>query len=299
MSRSVVPTPAEGLRALRRAGTVTELLFLYECTTVEVTQLRPVAERLGLTVQAVSNVFRALVRRGLIERRGGQYRPTVEGVAWLHEGLAGVADDVRERLAHLYVVRSTRARAEAPIAKGSAVSLELVDGLLSARPGAAGASRGVARVGAPAGGLVEVERLEGIVPITPAEISVVTIAEDEIDDPGTRARLREAVPSTSALVAAEGLEAYLLLRRAWDGPILRFAVASASAEAARVGVSATVFVLERDLSRLFANWGGGRPPSVDVRALRSVRRAGRPERGRAETGAELRRRGDHGRAVRA
>lgn len=299
MPHAPIGSPTEGLRGLRRGGVVTELLFLYECTTLEPTQLRPISERLGLTVQAVSNVFRSLRRRGLIEIRGGRYRPTVEGVAWLHEGLGGIADDVRDRLAHLHVVRSTRARAEVAIPAGSPVSLELVDGLLSARPGGAGASHGVARSSARAGRLVEVEQLEGIVPITPAEIRVVTLREDDLEDPGTIGRIRAAFLAPPALVAAEGLEAYLLVRRAWAGPLVRFAVAPASAEAARLGVGVTVFVLERDLARLLAGWGAAPPPSFDVCSLRGVRAADRTSRGRPKPGHQLGGRMKHRRPGRA
>ncbi len=292
MAAPASPSGADGLGGLRRSGAATELLFLYECTTLEPTQLRPIADRLGVTVQAVSNVHRSLRRRGLIELRGGRYRPTVEGVAWLHDGLGRIADDVRDRLAHLHVVRSTRARAEVAIPAGSPVSLELVDGLLSARPGGAGASHGVARSGARAGGLVEVAQLEGIVPITPAEIRVVALREDDLEDPATPARIRAALPSTPGVVGAEGLEPYLLVHRAWPGPLVRFAVAPTAAEAARLGVPATVFVLERDLARLLAGWGGARPPSVDVRSLRAVLDA-RSSRGLPEAGHQLDRRAKH------
>ncbi|MGB6443136.1 MAG: hypothetical protein WBF81_07555, partial [Thermoplasmata archaeon] len=67
MARSARPPPSDGLAGLRRGGAVTELLFLYECTTLEPTQLRPIADRLGLTVQAASHSFRSLARRGLVE----------------------------------------------------------------------------------------------------------------------------------------------------------------------------------------------------------------------------------------
>lgn len=284
MDRTGAGSPAEGLRGLRRSGVVTELLFLYECTTLEPTQLRPIADRLGLTVQAISNVYRSLRRMGLIDFRGGRYRPTVEGVAWLHEGLGGIADDVRDRLTHLHVVRSTRARAEVAIPAGSPVSLALVDGLLSARRGAAGPSHGVARTDARAGWLVEVEQLEGIVPITPSVIRVVTLREEDLEDRGTIARIRAALPRPPALVAAEGLEAYLLVRQAGAGPVVRFAVGPATVEAARLGVPATVFVLKRDLARLLAGWGSAPAASFDVRSIRSARSdarnsGGRPKRG--------------------
>ncbi len=261
------PAPGVGLHGVRRSGSVTELQFLYTCATTEPTQLRPIADELGLTVQAVSHVYRGLRQRGLVEIREGRYRPTIQGVAWLHAGLTGIAEDVRDRLAHLNVVRSTRAIAASRIAPGSPVSLELVNGLLSARPGGSSPSHGIARAGAAQGGLVEVENLEGIVPIESARISVRTIRDEDIQDPRIVAQIRSSIPGPAALVAADGLEAFTLVQRAWSGSVVRFGVAAASVDAARVGVPVVVFVLQRDLPRLLARWADARAPSVDVRPL--------------------------------
>ena len=161
------PTAAarsDGLAELRRSGAVTELLILYECLTTEPTQLRPIARELGLTVQAVSHSYRLLARRGLAKVRDGRYRPTVAGIAWLHESLGRLGDDVRGRLERLHVIRSCRAVALSDLNAGDAVSLELRQGLLSARRGDVGPSRGRAQTSARRGALVEVAELEGIVP---------------------------------------------------------------------------------------------------------------------------------------
>jgi predicted transcriptional regulator len=274
--------PAEGLSELRRSGSVTELLFLYECATLEPTQLRPVADRIGLTVQAVSHSFRQLRRRGLVEVREGRYRPTVEGVAWLHESLSRLGDDVRARVERLHVIRSCRAVALADLAKGEVVSLELRDGRLSARPGGAGASRG--RVSAPgrSGSLIEVTDLEGIVPLAPAPVTVRTITEQDLSDPALARRLAMLLASAPGLLAAEGLEAVHSLEQATDRPILRFAAAAASLEASRIGVPSTVVVLDRDLPQLLSTFSGSNPPPLDVRPLPPLGRRSKsiPRRGR-------------------
>ncbi|EQD48967.1 transcriptional regulator, MarR family, partial [mine drainage metagenome] len=150
---------ARGLAALRRLGAVSDLLFLYEAETRSIPHLREIADRLGLSVQAASHSFRSLRRRGLAEFRDGRYRPTVRGVDWLHAALGGVRDDLAERLDRLHIVRTTRAIAGAPVAQGEIVSLEIVDGILTARPGAGAGSRGRAQDPAGAGELVEVGEL--------------------------------------------------------------------------------------------------------------------------------------------
>lgn len=254
-----------GLPDLRRRGAVTELLFLFECVTREPTQLRPIAEELGLTVQATSHSFRQLAARGLAEVREGRYRATVAGVAWLQDALGLLREDVVGRLARLDIVRSTRAIARSSLRAGAPVSLDLRDGLLEARPGASGPSRGRARHPAGPGELVEVDRLEGIVPIAPGSVTIVPVRGDAARDRRSVPALRRAIASNGAgLLAAHGLEAYDLVRRATPRPVVRFAVAAAAREASQVGVGSLVVVTERELPRLLAQFGGTDPPPLQV-----------------------------------
>jgi putative transcriptional regulator len=261
-----VPRPAasSGLLGLRRAGAVTDLLFLEACATLEPTQLRPIAQGLGLTVQAVSHVFRVLRGRGWVVYRDGRYRPTLEGVARLHETLTSLGDDVRRRLGELHVVRSTRAVAAGPLSAGDTVTLEIRDGVLTARRAGGGASRGRVVRGGRAGALVEVGELEGIVPITPAPIRVTTVPEGALADPGLPGRLARELRGRAGPVAVVGLEAYVLARRGTSGTVHRFAPTAVCREASRVGVPSTLVVLERDLPRVLGELAGPSPPPVEV-----------------------------------
>jgi predicted transcriptional regulator len=258
-----------GLGLLRRSGAVTELLFLHECATREVTQLRPVAQRLDLTVQAASHIFRQLRRRGLAEVRGDRYRPTVAGIAWLHAALGSVREDLDERLARLHVIRSTRAVARGPIPANARVVLEVRRGVLEARAGTRGSSRGTAPKAARSGELVEVIDLEGIVPLESAEIRIVTVPDSDALDKRVLRQLRRLVrDSPEGLLAASGIEAYHWLQRAAPRPVLRYAVAAAAIEASKVGVPTTLVVLESDLPRLLARFDQPQPPPITVRRLR-------------------------------
>jgi|HubBroStandDraft_1064217.scaffolds.fasta_scaffold00791_3 predicted transcriptional regulator len=268
MPRSGSRTVSEGLAGLRRSGSVTEILFLYECTTLEPTQLRPIADSLGLTVQAASHTFRALVRRGLVEQRGGRYRPTVRGVAWLHDSLGRLSDDVRDRIQRLHVIRTTHAVALGPVAVGDLVSLELVDGLLSARSDARGPSRGRVSRGGAKGALVEVTDLEGIVPLVPAPVHVRTLSDEDLRDGRLGERLRRSLGRDGpGLVATYGLAAFHAVRSALDREPARFAVAAEAREASRVGVSSTIFVQETELPRLLTEFEAPEPPPFEVSPL--------------------------------
>lgn len=262
------PAPRTGLPELRRRGAITELLFLFACTKDEPTQLRPIAEELELTVQAASHVFRQLQGRGLAEVVEGRYRPTVAGVAWLHAALGVLKDDVEDRLAHLNVVRSCRALALADLAEGTPVSLELREGLLAAGPDGGGASRGRVRTAARAGELVEIDHLEGILPIARGAVRILAVPARRLQDRGLRAELRRAVAATGpSLLAAQGLEAFHLLSRITDRPVVRFAVASACREASLVGVGSTAVVLDEELAHLLQQFEGKDAPPLVVTTL--------------------------------
>ena len=258
-----------GLAILRRSGAVTELLFLHECATREVTQLRPIADRLGLTVQAASHIFRQLRRRGLAEVLNDRYRPTVAGIAWLHAAFGSVRDDLDLRLQRLHIIRSTRAVARGLVPAHARVVLEVHRGVLEARVGEKGSSRGMARRAARNGELVEVVDLEGIVPLQPAEIRIITVPDTLALDRQVLQHLRRLVrDSPEGLLAASGIEAYHWLQRAASRPVLRYAVAASSIEASKVGVPTTLVVLESDLPRLLAQFDQPQPPPITVRRLR-------------------------------
>ncbi len=254
--------------------TVSDLLFLYECETREVTNLRSVAERLGLTVQAASHTYRSLSRRGMVELSGGHYRSTVEGVDWLHSALGSVRDDLADRLDRLHIVRTTRAVATGPIEKGARVALEIRAGTLTARAGASRGSRGRAQSRAAAGELIEVGELEGIVPLPHGHLRVLPLSVDRLHDPALVAETRTVVAATpEGLLLAFGLEAgHVLGRASPHRTVIRFGVAAAIVEATRMGVDCTLVVIDRDLPRLFEQIGGTDVPPVEFLALGGDRR---------------------------
>lgn len=250
-----------------RRGTVTELLFLFECTAAEPSQLRPIAEELGLTVQAASHSFRRLAERGLAEFRDGRYRATVKGVAWLHEAFGQLQEDLGKRTDRLHVIRSCRAVAVEELARGDPVSLELKEGMLRARKGADGPSRGRARAAAARGALVEVEELEGIVPLPRGKVQVLTVDVHRLEEAHVAADLRRRTRASGGLLAAPSLEMFHLLSRVSSRPVLRFGVGPALSEAARLGVDSTVVLLEEELPRFLEQFTGPDPPALAVSRL--------------------------------
>ncbi len=256
---------------------MSDLLFLYECAHRDVAQLRSVAEALGLTVQAASHTFRGLARRGLVELVNGRYRPTVAGIDFLHSTLGDVQSDLASRLERLHIVRTTRALARAAVPKGAGVVLALEDGTLVARPGRTGPSRGVARSSARPGDLIEVERLEGIVPVHPSRVRVLIVPERELEASATvRALGAEIAPVRHGLLAAHGLEVQHLVERAAPGrSVVRFGIAAALEEASSLGVASTLVVLDRDVPGLLTRFDPSHPPAFELVRLGRPRSPGR------------------------
>ncbi len=263
---------ARGLSTLRRLGAVSDLLFLYEAETRPAGQLRTIAAQLGLSVQAASHSFRSLRHRGLAEYRDGRYRPTVRGVDWLHAALGSVRDDLAERLDRLHIVRTTCAIAAAPVADGEGVRLEIVDGLLTARPGAGSGSRGRAFGAARAGELVDVGELEGIVPLPVGRLRIVCVPADRLRAANLGEEVRDALAAApDGPLLAYGLEACHLLDRLRPGrPVGRFGVAAAAQEASRLGVASTLVVVDRALPRLLAQFTGTEVPPFEFLPLRGA-----------------------------
>jgi putative transcriptional regulator len=279
MPRPPAPERTSGLDQLRRRGAVTELLFLYEVTTRDVPHLKGIAERLGVTVQAISHSYRTLRRRGLVDVQRGLYHPTVAGTAWLHTALGDLRRDVDEHLERLPVVRSARAVAATPVRAGEPVTLAIVDGMLTARAGGEGASHGRAASAARTGALVRVTDLAGIVPISPGHVRVLTIPSEALTAEATVAALRRFLRTTRpGLLAAHGGEAAHLTRSATERPVVRFGTAAAVREASALGVDATVVVLDEELPRFLEPFQGPNPPPLTVVRLAVPRGRRRRER---------------------
>jgi putative transcriptional regulator len=272
-----------GIGQLRKAGRVTEILFLYESATRTYNRLQPMADALGVSVQAASFLFRELSRRGLVQSVDGAYRPTVAGIAFLHASLNEIRDDLEERLAHLNIIRRCKAEAAENIHAGETVTLTMDDGILKARPGKTGASVGRASHDAGAGTLIEVVELEGIVPLAPARILCIVFPQSFPHTTALSRGLGTVIETEPfGLLAAEGLEAYHLLRHTTKDAITRFGVAAAAREASQLGVPVVIVTTDNILPLLLHNLSERAPmPPVEVRHIASQEKAAKPRPRRA------------------
>ena len=138
---------------------------------------KEVAERLGVTPQAISEYIKELVANGLVTTDGRmRYSITKEGVEWLLEGAAELKRYARvvmeDIISHVSV---WTALAEADLAEGERVSLEMRSGLLYANRKEGIEASGITISEARAGEDVGVSDLKGLISLDEGIIVVAKV----------------------------------------------------------------------------------------------------------------------------
>ncbi|WIV66866.1 winged helix-turn-helix transcriptional regulator [Natrialbaceae archaeon AArc-T1-2] len=226
---------------------------------VEIAERQPavsqgeIADKVGVTSQAVSEYIRALVDDGLVEKEGrSRYRVTKEGVDWLLQA----ADDVRRFADHvtgdvLGAMGEDTAIATADLTEGESVSLTVEDGLLHASPGTEGSATGVATTDAEAGTDVGVTSFEGVIDLEPGSVTVWQVPV--VRAGGSRAVDTAAIEEGCAdadLVLAAGIEAVVTLRDVDREPSTTFAVGEVATDAAEHGLEVAVVATTDAVGRI-------------------------------------------------
>ena len=216
-------------------------------------QQKDVARELGITVQAVSERVKELVAAGLVVSRGrASYSVTAAGVDWLLRH-ARELQSYSERISRIVrEISVTAAVADCDLASGQRVALAMVEGLLHARPWAAGdPASGVVASAVEAGSDAGITRIEGVIPLVMAEVTIATLPA--VRDGGSRradtARLR-LLAQRARLVAAAGVESIVALRRAGIEPVCCWAAAPVVVEAASAGIRCLVVCSDADQPRV-------------------------------------------------
>lgn len=173
------------MKVLRDVREVTKLLILLEITRSQHTRLKPLAEKLDLTVQAVSEYMKSMRREGLIHEVGGVHRATKRGVELLHARFSEIKEFVDSSMRDLRIIDVTSAVAGEDIREGDSVGLVMERGRLTAYPDRQAKSRGRALQGARRGEDVALSDLEGIVELRPGRLVVLRLPSAQAG--GTRA----------------------------------------------------------------------------------------------------------------
>jgi predicted transcriptional regulator len=151
------------IRPLRDLKRNTELLILIEVIDSPSVRLKEIADRLDVTVQAVSQYIGIMRKEGLVREQKGMIRPTRKGMQLLQEHFTALKQEVDTTLKRISVIDTCVAIAGGAIDSGQSVGLTMEDGMLMAYPSRKESSMGVAKERASDGDDVLVGDLEGIV----------------------------------------------------------------------------------------------------------------------------------------
>ncbi|MGZ8875568.1 MAG: DUF7839 domain-containing protein [Halobacteriota archaeon] len=229
---------------------------------VEVAALQPkirqkeIADRVGVTPQAVSEYLKELVTDGSVKfNRHGQYEVTKAGIEliieWtneLHNYIRYVTEDIVGK------VTVWTAIAEEDVGSGTKVGLRMRDGILHAFNSNSKASRaygttiGDARKGADVG----VEHLSGIIPMDRVHVTIAVVPR--VQRGGSSAVNLEALKQVAANkpVAVLGLEALVSVKKVGISPLIQYAAAEGVIEAAFRGLSTVVVAVDEAVPPLIA-----------------------------------------------
>jgi len=153
----------------------TELLILVEIMESPTARLKTIGDRLGVTVQAISQYISKMKKEGLLKEHSGRMAPTRKGMQLLQEHFSSLKEEIDSVLRKIRVIETCEAIAGGPVKKGQAVGLLMEDGMLIAYPATDSPSRGVALEPAQQGDDVLIGQLEGIVDLDLGELLVIEV----------------------------------------------------------------------------------------------------------------------------
>ncbi|OPY48670.1 MAG: MarR family protein [Methanosaeta sp. PtaU1.Bin112] len=211
---------------------------------------KEVAESMGVTPQAISEYIKELVADGLVTTDGRmRYRITKEGVEWLLESAAELKRYARvvmeEIISHVSV---WSAIAEANLAEGDRVSLEMRGGLLYANNKEGIEASGIVIAEASEGEDVGISDLRGLISLEEGRIILCKVprvqngGSSRVDLEALRRELAKA-----GKVGCLGIEALVALRKVGREPDIIWGAKEFAVEAAYHGISSVIVSVDEQI----------------------------------------------------
>lgn len=216
-------------------------------------QQKDIAQRLGITSQAVSEYIRELTKDGWLSSEGrSRYKVTKEGVDWILQmsrQLHSYAWSVSKVVAD---ISTTPAIADSDLSVGQPASLYMKDGLLFASKATRGkGAKGTIVTEAKKGQDVGIRNIEGVIKLEPARVMIGNVPN--VQNGGSRstnlARLQKEAKK-ARLVGVIGTEALVALVQIGVKPDYVHGVREAAIEAAYCGLPFLVVCSEDKVSIL-------------------------------------------------
>lgn len=214
---------------------------------------KEVAERLGVTPQAISEYIKELVADGLVTTDGRmRYSITKEGVEWLLDGAAELKRYARvvmeEIISHVSV---WAAIADEDLDEGEKVSLEMRGGLLYAnhKPGIDAGGITISR--ARAGEDVGVSDLRGLISLDEGHITVCKVPR--VQAGGSRKADLEKLSAAMdgcQMIGSLGTEALIAIRKTGREPDVIFGAKGSAVESAYHGINCVIVSVDEQVPDL-------------------------------------------------
>jgi putative transcriptional regulator len=210
-------------------------------------QQKDIAQRLGITSQAVSEYIRELIKDGWLSSEGrSRYKVTKEGVDWILQmsrQLHSYAWSVSKVVADISIATAI---ADSDLTIGQQASLYMKNGLLFAsKPIRGKGAKGITVTPAKQGQDVGIRNIEGVIKLTPAKVTIGKVPN--VQDGGSQStdvtRLKGQVKE-ARLTGALGMEAQVALMQIGVKPDYVHGVREAAIEAAYCGLSFLVVCSE-------------------------------------------------------
>jgi putative transcriptional regulator len=213
---------------------------------------KEIADKIGITPQAVSEYIKDLVLEGLLFSDGRvRYRVTKKGVEWVLERAMELKKYARfvmeDIVSHISVATAI---AEEEFNKGQRVSLRMDNGLLYAGSGD-GDVTGITISDAMEGEDVGVTDLKGMIRLP--EVSIIICKVPRVERGGSRSVDYETLKKYSQdkpYIAAIGVEALTALRKIKIKPNILFGAKESVVEAAFHGLSSLVVSVDEEVPSL-------------------------------------------------
>ena len=236
---------------LRSKREVSRLQILVEIAEHQpAVRQQEIAEKMGVTPQAISEYIREMVDEGMVSASGrGNYEVTKSGIEWVlenAESLESYARHIRRDI--IQQVSVWTAIAAENLKTGDEVGVYMKDGFLYAGKSPLAAT-GSAIAGAKAGEDVGIARLNGIIEHREGVVHVCKVPR--IQHGGSkkvqRAKMLE-VTGGVGMVAAVGLEAYIALNAAGRKPDMFFGAREGVIEAAFHGIDCAIVIVDEEFT---------------------------------------------------
>lgn len=166
------------MKLLRDKSLSTQILILYELYTNNYSKLSPIAEKIGITQQAISEYTKKMKKQGLIQKIDNEYKPTMKGTQLLQTELSNLKKFVDDKIEKIPVVNNCFALAKTPIKKGEKVGLFMEKGWLVANANKQSPSMGIATANAEIDDCITVKNLQGIIDHNIGEIYFFELKPD-------------------------------------------------------------------------------------------------------------------------